>query len=60
MTPQRFRKVLTAALAARAPLAQSTDITAWRIADGAGDDIPGVYIDRYGPTACLKIGRAHV
>jgi 23S rRNA (cytosine1962-C5)-methyltransferase len=29
--------------------------TAYRLCDGAGDDLPGLYIDRYGPAAVLNV-----
>jgi len=40
----------------RNPLAASDAVTAWRVVDGAGDDLPGLAIDRYGPCAVLNVG----
>lgn len=52
---RRFRDALTAALHVRASLLASPDTTAYRIVDGAGDDLPGIYIDRYGPALVLNV-----
>ena len=41
--------------ARRAALTRFTHLTAYRLFDGAGDGIPGVYIDRYGPAAILIV-----
>lgn len=30
-------------------------VTAWRVVDGAGDGLPGVAVDRYGPCAVLNV-----
>jgi 23S rRNA (cytosine1962-C5)-methyltransferase len=48
--------ILAAAWQRRAPLAGSTAVTAYRVLDGAGDGLPGVSIDRYGPAAVLNVG----
>ncbi|MFN7979909.1 MAG: hypothetical protein U0P30_17390 [Vicinamibacterales bacterium] len=55
MIARAFETRLRAALARREPLIRSTDTTAWRALDGAGDGLPGVYVDRLGPAAILSI-----
>lgn len=50
-----FSRRLAAALKRRASLLVSGDITAWRVLDSAGDGVPGVSIDRYGPCAVLNV-----
>lgn len=51
----RFRAVLEAAVALRAPLLASADTTTYRLVDGAGDRAPGLYLDRYGPATVLSV-----
>lgn len=51
----RFRAVLEAAAALRAPLLASADTTTYRLVDGAGDRAPGLYLDRYGPATVLSV-----
>ncbi|MGC4085107.1 MAG: class I SAM-dependent methyltransferase [Vicinamibacterales bacterium] len=55
LNPVRFRAALDAALAIRAPLQAAPHLTVYRIADGAGDDLPGISIDRYGPAVVLNV-----
>lgn len=43
-----------AAFARRGPDVTSTT-TAYRLCDGAGDDVPGLYVDRYGPAVVLSV-----
>lgn len=50
-----FVRTLEAAWRHRRPLAASADVTAYRVLDGAGDNMPGVSIDRYGPAAVLNV-----
>jgi 23S rRNA (cytosine1962-C5)-methyltransferase len=54
----RRPSTLAAALA-RSFARRGADITgvttAYRLCDGAGDDLPGVYVDRYGPAAVLSV-----
>lgn len=50
-----FRARVDAALARRAPLVSDAAVSAWRVLDGAGDGVPGVSIDRYGPAAVLNV-----
>ena len=52
----RAAAILAAAWQRRAPLAGSAAVTAYRVLDGAGDGLPGVSIDRYGPAAVLNVG----
>lgn len=47
--PRRgLRGLLTRAVDRRAPLADLPHTTAYRLVHGAGDGLPGVYVDRYG------------
>lgn len=50
-----FATRLATAIARRATLAQSRQVTAWRALDGAGDGCPGLTLDRLGPAAVLNI-----
>jgi 23S rRNA (cytosine1962-C5)-methyltransferase len=43
------------ALRHRSTLISSPDTTAYRLFDGAGDNVPGVYVDRLGPAAILSV-----
>jgi len=45
----------TRSVARRRALLTSTTTTAYRLFDGAGDGIAGVYVDRYGPAAVLSV-----
>lgn len=51
----RFADALATSVAQRQPLIESNATTAYRLFDGAGDGIPGVYVDRYGPAAILNV-----
>jgi 23S rRNA (cytosine1962-C5)-methyltransferase len=51
----RFGSALQAAWDRRALLHESPHITAYRVVDGAGDDLPGIYLDRYGPALVLNV-----
>ena len=51
-----FAALLTAAWQRRAPLVAAAEVTAYRVVDGAGDGLPGVAVDRYGPCAVLSVG----
>lgn len=53
--PARFALLLGAALDRRAPLLARADLTALRLFDGAGDGLPGVSLERYGPGATLNV-----
>lgn len=55
MDASRYRRALSDAWTRRAPLHASPDTTAYRIIDGAGDGLPGVYVDRYGPAVILGV-----
>lgn len=49
-------RTLAAAWQRRAPIVGRTDLTAYRVLDGAGDGWPGVSIDRLGPAAIVNVG----
>ncbi len=46
---------LAAALSHRHPLIASTEVTAYRLVDGSGDGMPGLYLDRLGPVVILAV-----
>lgn len=50
-----FADALARALAHRSALLVSSDTTAYRLFDGGGDGLPGVYADRLGPAAVLSV-----
>lgn len=54
MNSTPFRDALRAAVSVRAPLL-TADTTVYRLVDGSGDDLPGIYVDRYGPAAVLSV-----
>jgi len=51
----RFAESLGAAWQRRAPIFENGEVTAYRVLDGPGDGVPGVYIDRYGPAAVMNV-----
>jgi 23S rRNA (cytosine1962-C5)-methyltransferase len=51
----RFSESLEVAWRRRAPIVEAGDVTAYRVLDGRGDGVPGVYLDRYGPAAVLNV-----
>ena len=51
----RFAESLGAAWRRRAPIFEDGDLTAYRVLDGPGDGVPGVYLDRYGPAAVMNV-----
>lgn len=53
--PASFARALDTARHRRAPIAASGDVTAWRVLDGPGDGVPGIYLDRYGPAAVMNV-----
>lgn len=55
MNASYYRSALSDAWSRRAPLHASPDTTAYRIIDGAGDGVSGVYVDRYGPAVILGV-----
>jgi 23S rRNA (cytosine1962-C5)-methyltransferase len=59
MNPSRrplwSRAALTAAVARRSGLSTSISVDAYRIVDGEGDGLPGLFIDRYGAVAVLNV-----
>ena len=55
MIGRAFDTCLRTALSHRTALLASVDTTAWRVLDGAGDGVPGVYVDRLGPAAILSV-----
>ncbi|MEZ5418769.1 MAG: class I SAM-dependent methyltransferase [Vicinamibacterales bacterium] len=50
-----FSARLSAALHRRATLAGQAAVTAWRVLDGEGDGVPGMFVDRYGPAAVMSV-----
>lgn len=55
MNVSQYRTALCDAWTRRAPLHAATDTTTYRIVDGAGDGLPGVYADRYGPAVVVNV-----
>lgn len=55
MLPHDFTHRVAAAWSARAPLHAATDLTVYRVVDGAGDGLAGLYLDRYGPAIVLSV-----
>lgn len=55
MHSTRVITLLPAALAARQALLESSAVTAYRLIDGAGDRLSGLYLDRYGPAVVLSV-----
>lgn len=51
----RFADSLRAAARRRAPVSEDGTVTSYRLIDGSGDGVPGVYLDRYGPAAVLNV-----
>lgn len=51
----RFADAFDRACSHRADLLASTQTNAYRLFDGPGDGIPGVYVDRLGPAALLSV-----
>ena len=51
----RFADSLGAAGRRRAPVSEDGAVTSYRLIDGSGDGVPGVYLDRYGPAAVLNV-----
>lgn len=55
MNGSRLQAALVEAWKIRTPLHSSVDTTAYRIVDGSGDVLPGVYVDRYGQAVVLGV-----
>ena len=51
----RFAECLDAAWQRRAPIFENGEVTAYRLLDGPGDGLPGIYLDRYGPAAVMNV-----
>ena len=51
----RFAESLDAAWRRRAPILENGEVTAYRVLDGPGDGVPGIYLDRYGPAAVMNV-----
>ena len=51
----RFAESLGAAWQRRAPIFENGEVTAYRVLDGPGDGVPGIYLDRYGPAAVMNV-----
>jgi len=59
ITPELFHERLRLALAARQPLHQRADLTAYRLVNAESDGLPGLVVDRYGGylvCQCLTAG----
>lgn len=54
VTPALVGERLGAAIARRAALGARGDTTAYRLANGEGDRMPGIVVDRYGDVAILR------
>lgn len=50
-----FGDVFRQSCARRGALVQTANLTVYRLFDGAGDGVAGVYVDRYGPAAVLNV-----
>jgi 23S rRNA G2069 N7-methylase RlmK/C1962 C5-methylase RlmI len=53
--PAAFADVFAASCSRRRDLIESGSTTAYRLFDGAGDGMAGVYVDRLGPAAVLNV-----
>ena len=53
--PVEFAEAFSTSCARRQAFIDSSAVTAYRLFDGAGDGIPGVYVDRYGSAAILNV-----
>lgn len=51
----RFVESLDTAWKRRAPIFANGEVTAYRLLDGPGDGVPGIYLDRYGPAAVMNV-----
>ena len=54
--PPAFPPLLASAWQRRQPLVAAGAVTAYRVFDGAGDGLPGLTLDRFGPCAVLNVG----
>lgn len=54
-TAARFAESLDKAWQRRAPILENGEVTAYRVLDGPGDGVPGIYLDRYGPAAVMNV-----
>jgi 23S rRNA (cytosine1962-C5)-methyltransferase len=50
-----FADAFAKSVSQRRPLFDSPDTSTYRLFDGAGDGVAGVYVDRYGPVAILSV-----
>lgn len=55
MSRVSFTEAFARACARRTAIVNASAVTACRLLDGAGDGVPGVYVDRYGPAAALLV-----
>jgi 23S rRNA (cytosine1962-C5)-methyltransferase len=53
--PGSFADAFDASCHRRDPLLDARILSAYRLFDGAGDGIAGIYVDRYGPAAILDV-----
>jgi len=52
---KRFEDAFTTSCHQRRTLMATSTVTAYRLFDGAGDGLAGIYVDRYGPAAVLNV-----
>ena len=50
-----FAELFARSLGHRQAFPTTNKVTAYRLFDGAGDGIAGVYVDRYGPATILNV-----
>jgi 23S rRNA (cytosine1962-C5)-methyltransferase len=53
--PVRFADAFITSCSHRQPLIDAHHTTAYRLFDGAGDGLAGIYVDRYGPAVILNV-----
>ena len=55
MRAMPFADAFAGACDKRLALSDSRETTAYRLFDGSGDGLAGIYVDRYGPAAVLGV-----
>lgn len=50
-----FADAFAASYARRQPLLREPSLTAYRVFDGSGDGVAGVYVDRFGPATVMSV-----
>lgn len=58
--PDAFAPLLAAALARRATLLRATTDTTCRLLHGAGDGLPGLVVERFGPVLVAQLHEGHL